>query len=303
MKKTAIYNPKNTVIANCRPPQQYSSFISLQNQTRHSSLRFKTFLPHSAPANLIILDDIHIHVDSSTCPFAAEFLHSLDCLNLKQHVKVPTHTKGHTLNRVMITSAPIKSFKSTTWESQTARQYPWSSHHFPPTKSPHVINQSLQSSHVPSALKTTIITPHLKKSTLNPNILTHYRPISNLPFLSKSLEKTVSVKFMNIWNVINNTKNSGQASVQHTVQKLPLLVSNNLLLATDNSCPSLLIFLDLTAAFDTVDHNILLQRLHFTAGLSGPTLEWFRAYFNDRLDYCNTLLIGIPSKSLQNFNP
>lgn len=52
-------------------------------------------------ANIIILGDFNIHVDTPSCHLAAEFLHLLDCLNLTQYVVVPTHTRGHTLDLVI----------------------------------------------------------------------------------------------------------------------------------------------------------------------------------------------------------
>ena len=48
----------------------------------------------------LLLGDFNIHVDSSTCTFATEFLSLLDCFNMTQHVQGPTHTKGHTLDLV-----------------------------------------------------------------------------------------------------------------------------------------------------------------------------------------------------------
>ena len=52
-------------------------------------------------------------------------------------------------------------------------------------------NRCLLADHIPSALKTAVIRPLLKKPTLNPEVFSNYRPISNLLFLSKFLEKTV----------------------------------------------------------------------------------------------------------------
>ncbi|KAE8283704.1 hypothetical protein D5F01_LYC19107 [Larimichthys crocea] len=58
-------------------------------------------------ANLIILGDMNLHVDSPSCHSAAEFLQLLDCFNLSQLVDVPTHTKGHTLDLVITDSIPL----------------------------------------------------------------------------------------------------------------------------------------------------------------------------------------------------
>ncbi len=59
--------------------------------------------------NIIILGDFNIHVDTPSCHFAAEFMQLLDCLNLQQHVDVPTHFRGHILDLVISNLAPISN--------------------------------------------------------------------------------------------------------------------------------------------------------------------------------------------------
>ena len=59
-------------------------------------------------------------------------------------------------------------------------------------------------------------------------------------------------------------------------------VYNDLLLAADEGQVSALCLLDLTAAFDTVDHELLLLRLERQFGLRGTVLQWFRSYLSGR---------------------
>ena len=55
-----------------------------------------------------------------------------------------------------------------------------------------IINSSLRSSQVPKSMQSAIVTPLLKKSTLDPDILKNYRPVSNLSYISKLLERVVA---------------------------------------------------------------------------------------------------------------
>ena len=57
-----------------------------------------------------------------------------------------------------------------------------------------IINTSLESSTVPKSFKSAHVRPCIKKPSLNPNELNNYRPVSNLPFISKILEKVVNVR-------------------------------------------------------------------------------------------------------------
>ena len=66
-------------------------------------------------------------------------------------------------------------------------------------------------------------------------------------------------------------------------------VLNGLLSKTDEKCVSLLALLDLSAAFDTIDHNILLKRLEMTFGLSDNVLSWFKSYLHTRFQSVSVL--------------
>lgn len=149
-----------------------------------------------------------------------------------------------------------------------------------------IINQSLQSGYVSSSLKLAIIKPQLKKPNLDTQDLANYRPISNLPFLSKVLEKVVSVHLQKHLydNKILDKFQSGFRSA-HSTETALIRVTNDLLITADCGFSSLLVLLDLSAAFDTVDHDILLHRLQYLAGFTGTALDWFKSYLTDRSEF------------------
>ncbi len=81
-------------------------------------------------------------------------------------------------------------------------------------------------------------------------------------------------------------KNFSQVLCPTIVQKLHLLkFTNDLLLLSDQGCISLLVLLDLKAAFDTIDHNILIYGLQNYTGIQGQALRWFRSYLSDRCHF------------------
>ena len=146
-----------------------------------------------------------------------------------------------------------------------------------------IINQSLLTGTFPSPLKTAIIKPVIKKSSLDPLVPSNYRPISNLPFLSKILEKNVFnqiIEFLNTNNVLEIFQSGFRAN--HSTETALVKVLNDLRLNADAKNLSVLVLLDLSAAFDTVDHDILLDRLENGVGFSGTVLKWFRSYLTGR---------------------
>ena len=114
----------------------------------------------------------------------------------------------------------------------------------------------------------------LKKPSLDKNLLKNYRPISNLPLLSKILEKVVLHKLLSHLQE-NNLSNPFQSAYRagHSTETVLLGIVNNILSALDNDNISVLLFLDLSAAFDTIDHQILLSRLNSVFGIQSTALQ------------------------------
>ncbi len=84
-------------------------------------------------------------------------------------------------------------------------------------------------------------------------------------------------------------------------------MTNDLLLSSDRGCISLLVLLDLSTAFDTIGHNILLNRLENFVGISGSALAWFKSYLSDRhqfvavneeVSYRSQVQYGVPQGSV-----
>ncbi|CAL9708038.1 unnamed protein product [Knipowitschia caucasica] len=171
-----------------------------------------------------------------------------------------------------------------------------------------IINSSLTSGTVPPAFKMATITPILKKPNLDPDDPNNFRPISNLPFLSKILEQSVAAQLNNHLNSnsLFDKFQSGFRS-QHSTETALLKVINDLLLTSDSGSLSILLLLDLSAAFDTIDHSILLHRLQFTTGITGSALSWFSSYLSNRSHYiainncssrCIPVTHGVPQGSV-----
>lgn len=146
-----------------------------------------------------------------------------------------------------------------------------------------LINSSFSSGCVPAAFKHAVVQPLIKKQNLDPSILANFRPISKLPFLSKVLEKVVLTQlqtFLGSYSIYEKFQSGFKP--RHSTETALLRVLNDLLLTVDSGNSAVLVLLDLTAAFDTVDHNILLSRLEHCVGIKGTALKWFQSYLMNR---------------------
>uniref|UniRef100_A0A3Q2VZM5 Reverse transcriptase domain-containing protein n=1 Tax=Haplochromis burtoni TaxID=8153 RepID=A0A3Q2VZM5_HAPBU len=146
-----------------------------------------------------------------------------------------------------------------------------------------LMNFSLSPGYVPTVFKHAVVQPVIKKSTLDRDILANYRPISKLPFMSKVLEKIV-LRQLQTYLERNGISDKFQSGFRprHSTETALLRVFNDLLLIADSGRSAVLVLLDLTSAFDTVDHDILLARLEHVVGLKGNVLSWFKSYFSER---------------------
>ena len=146
----------------------------------------------------------------------------------------------------------------------------------------YLVNLSLSTGCM-EGLKQSLVTPLLKKSNLDCDILSNYRPVANILFSSKLTEKEVLLQ-VNEHMATNNLhidKQSGYKAF-FSCETLLLRVSNDILLALDSSTCCVELLLDLSAAFDTVDHDLLLDILYFEIGLRGSVYKWFESFLRNR---------------------
>ncbi len=144
----------------------------------------------------------------------------------------------------------------------------------------HIINTSLLTGIFPTAFKQARVTPLLKKPTLNTSLLENYRPVSLLPFIAKTLERVVFNQ-VSLFISQNNKLDAKQSGFRsgHSTETALLSVTEALRIAKADSKSSVLILLDLSAAFDTVNHQILLSTLS-SLDITGIPLRWFESHWS-----------------------
>ena len=144
-------------------------------------------------------------------------------------------------------------------------------------------NASIKEGYLPASQKFALVTPMIKKPSLDPDVESNYRPIANLTLISKVIERLISrqindhLKRQDLMPVLQSAYRPG-----HSTKGCILKVVSDILDTADSGQVSLIGLLDLSAAFDTVDHDILLRRMELSFGITGAALNWIRSFLSER---------------------
>ena len=136
---------------------------------------------------------------------------------------------------------------------------------------------------MPSALKEAIVIPLKKKPSADKEKFTNFRPVSNLPFIGKLIEQVV-IDQINHHLSKNNLHEPLQSAYtpNHSTETAVIKVTNDILRALDERQCVYLVLLDLSAAFDTIDHQVFLLRLREDCGVSRGVADWMEYYLSNR---------------------
>ena len=147
-----------------------------------------------------------------------------------------------------------------------------------------------------SKFKLSLISPRLKKTGLSKSDLANFRPISNLNNIVKILERiALSHFFPHISKSLSFSPLQSAYRKFHSTETALLKLTNDIMESIDSGKITILTALDMSAAFDTLDHITLLHRLQHMFGLSGYAISWIRSYLTDRSSFVKTDSSSSPS--------
>ena len=145
-----------------------------------------------------------------------------------------------------------------------------------------VVNLSMSTGIVLTTTKSELVTPYLKRPSLDKDVMNNFRPISNLSFISKFTERVVLRRLIDHVSPGNLYENFQSAyKPNHSTETALTRIENDILMALDNKRGVVLVLLDMSAAVDTVDHTLLLACMNRT-GVIDVALQWFESYLSSR---------------------
>ena len=165
------------------------------------------------------------------------------------------------------------------------------------------MNLCFSSGDFPASCKSAIISPWIKKTGLDSEILKNYRPVANLSFIKKIIEKAIATQIHS--HLINNFQSAYKTG--HSCETALLRVYNDIITTIGRGNGAMLVLLDLSAAFDTIDHDNLFCILEKYVGICGNALKLIKSYFSNRTqrvqidnvlsDFAN-IICGVPQGSV-----
>ena len=155
-----------------------------------------------------------------------------------------------------------------------------------------VINESFDNGCFPDKFKCANICPKLKGTKNDPEEIKNYRPIANLKFFAKIVEKVAALQlqeYLKNCNLHAKSQSGYTSRSFHSVETAMVRVSNDILMSLDKGEEVVIILLDFSSAFDTIEHDNMLKRASHRFGISGKALDWIKSYLTGRT---HTVVIG-----------
>ena len=146
----------------------------------------------------------------------------------------------------------------------------------------HIVNKSLDQGAFYTDWKEALVKPLVKKTSLG-TTMTNYRPVSNLQFISKIVERVTLDQFTQHCN--NNSLLPDYQSAYrkyYSCETSLVKLVNDILCTMEKQLVTVVVILDLSAAFDTVDHDLLLEVLEKQYGIVGTDRQWYTSYLKPR---------------------
>jgi hypothetical protein len=171
-----------------------------------------------------------------------------------------------------------------------------------------IVNFSLCQGVFPQSLKHAVVSPILKNHTLDPDKFQNYRPVSSLPFLAKIEEQAIFDQ-LNQHLELNKLYAQSQSAYRsgHSCETSLIKLIDDIQLYNSQGNNVILVLLDQSAAFDTVDHGTLLTKLQNNFYIQDKALSLIKSYLgnrtfsvkvNDKFSSPRDLKYGVPQGSL-----